>query len=125
MTYAALLTDTCRVVRRTQGAFNDTTGTYDSGTETEIYSGPCHLDSLSGATRVRVGEEAVIQNGYWNFLPPDATGPQPEDIVIMTASEDGNMVGRELTVKKNDANYSPNSANAMRALLCEDFQEGT
>lgn len=124
MTYTSLLTDTCRVVRRVAGTFNDTTGNYGAGTDTEFYSGPCRVDSLSGAARVRVGEEAVIQSGYWVFLPDDAVDPQPEDIVIITSSEDGNMVGRELTVKKNDANYSPNSANAMRALLCDDVQEG-
>jgi hypothetical protein len=124
VTYAGLLTDTCSVVRRTSGAFNDTTGTYAAPTDTSVYSGPCRVDSISGAARVRIGEEAVIQSGYWVFLPPDADDARPEDIVIVTASEDGNMVGRELAVKKNYANFSPNTANAMRALLCDDVQEG-
>jgi hypothetical protein len=125
MTYADLLNDTCQVIRRSGGTWNDTTGTYGPGTDASIYTGPCRVDSISGAARVRLGEEAVIQSGYWVFLPPDSDDAMPEDVVIVTASEDGNMVGRELTVKKNDANYSPNTANAMRALLCEDFQEGT
>jgi hypothetical protein len=124
VSYTALLTDTCSVVRRTPGAFNPTTGAYGPSVDTSVYAGPCRYDSLSGATRVRVGEEAVIQDGSWVFVPPEATGPRPEDIVIMLTSEDASIVGRELTVKKNDANFSPNTANAMRALLCEDFQEG-
>jgi hypothetical protein len=124
MTYTALLTDTCSVVRRTPGAFDPGTGAYAPSTDTGVYAGPCRVDSLAGAARVRIGEEAVIQSGYWVFLPPDSDDPMPEDVVIVTASEDGNMVGRELSVKKNDANFSPNTTNAMRALLCEDFQEG-
>jgi hypothetical protein len=125
MTYTALLTDMCSVVRRTLEDFDAGTGTYAPDTVVFVYSGPCRVDSLSGAARVRVGEEAVIQSGYWVFLPTDATDVMSEDIVIVSASEDGNMVGRELTVKKNMGNFSPNTANAMRALLCEDFQEGT
>lgn len=124
MSYTALLTDTCDVVRRTAGTFNTTTGNYDAPAVTTLYSGACRVDSLSGAARIQVGEEAVIQSGYWVFLPVAATGPQPEDIVIIISSEDGNMVGRELVVKTNDAAHSPNSANAMRALLCEAFSEG-
>jgi hypothetical protein len=128
VTYAALLADTCSVVRRSGGTWNDTTGTYGPGTDTALYAGPCRVDSISGAMggagRIRIGEEAVIQSGYWVFLPPEVIAPKPEDVVIVTASEDGNMVGRELIVKKNDANFSPNTANAMRALLCDDVQEG-
>lgn len=129
MSYTALLTDTCSVVRRTAGAFDPGTGTYPPASETTLYSGSCRVDAMSGAgrvgsSRVNVGEEAVVRNDFLVFLPPDEDTAKPEDIVIVISSEDGAMVGRELVVKANDAAYSPNSATAMRALLCEDFQEG-
>jgi hypothetical protein len=125
MSYDNLLTDTCTIVRRTQGVFNESTGQYGSPTNTSIYSGVCRVAPLSGiARRVRVGEEAVIDRAQWVFLPFSATGVKPEDIVTITASEDPDVIGREMTVKDTAAESSPVTPQAARWLVCEDIQEG-
>jgi hypothetical protein len=124
MSYLALLTDTCRVVRRAPGAFDPATGNYAAATDTEFYNGACRVEALSGAARVVIGEEAVIQGGYRVFLPFAETDPKPEDVVIVTVSEDAAMTGRELIVKEAAASSSPLSDISARWLICEDIQEG-
>jgi hypothetical protein len=124
VSYAALLTDTCRVVRRTAGAFDPGTGGHGAATDTEFYNGPCRIEALSAADRIVIGEEAVIQGGYRVFLPFAETDPKPEDVVIVTASENAAMVNRELVVVEAAAASSPLSDISARWLLCEDIQEG-
>lgn len=125
MSYATLLTDVCSIVRRVPGAFNSTTGGYAPPTDTPVYSGVCRIAPLSGiASRVQVGEEAVIDRGHWVFLPPDATGPKVEDVVTMTEAEDSTLVGREMVVRDMAAEHSPLTATAARWLVVEDIQEG-
>lgn len=125
MTYVALLTDTCAIVRRTPGAFNTGTGNYAAPSDAAIYSGPCRVSPLSGLTsRVTVGEEAVINQSKWVFLPPEATGPTIEDVVTVMTSEDTTLVGKEMVVRDVAAQHSPLTAAAARWLVCEDIREG-
>jgi hypothetical protein len=126
VTYDQLLTDRCRVVRRAGGTFNDTTGNYGPPTDTEFYNGVCRVESLSGqsANRVVVGDEAVVAKGYRVFLPFTETDPKVEDVVIVTTSEDAQMVGRELVVMEAGAAASPLSDMSVRWLVCESHQEG-
>jgi hypothetical protein len=126
MSYAALLTDTCSVVRRVPGAFNPTTGGYAAPSDTPVYSGPCLFQPLSGvASRVQVGEEAVIDRGWWVFLPPEATGSKVEDVVTALTAQDPALTGREMVVRDAAAMYSPRTPAAARWLVVEDIQEGT
>lgn len=124
MSYTGLLTDTCTIVRRAQGAFNSTTGQYASPTDATIYSGPCRVAPRSNeAGRIVVGDEAVIDRSQWVFLPLSATGVQVEDIVKVTASEDADVVNREMVVKDRAAEMSPVTLAGARWLVCEDIQE--
>jgi hypothetical protein len=129
MSYDSLLTDSCAILRRTQGTFNTTTGDYGTATDTEVYAGPCRIAPVfsprgTGIRRDQLGDEAVVDRSRWEFLPFVATGVQVEDIVSVVNSEDADIVGRELTVKDVAAEPSPVSGQAARWLICEDFQEG-
>jgi hypothetical protein len=125
MSYENLLTDTCSIVRRTQGAFNEGTGQYGAPTDAPVYSGVCRVAPRNvQAPRVVVGEEAVIDRSQWVFLPQSTVGVKPEDIVTVTASEDPDVIGREMTVKDTAAEHSPVTSLAARWLVCEDIQEG-
>lgn len=125
MTYDALLVDACSIQRRTGGTFDPGTGTYGPGGGTTIYAGRCRVSpSPSMGQRVQVGEEAVVDQARWVFLPREATGVKVEDIVEVTASEDPDIIGRELTVKTVAAEPSPTSALEARWLICEDIMEG-
>jgi hypothetical protein len=126
MTYTALLTDICRVVRRTGGAFNDVTGLYGPPTDGEFYNGPCRIEALSASgNRVVVGDEAVVDRSIRVFIPFAETDPRPEDVVIVTASEDAAMVGKEFVVVEAAGAASPLTDMAARWLVCEIHQEGT
>lgn len=126
MSYATLLTDTCRVVRRTGGTWNDTTGTYGPSTDTEFYSGVCRVEALSGqqGNRIVVGDEAVIDRSIRVFIPFSEIDVKPEDVVIIAASSDAAMVGKELVVVEAAGAASPLSDIAARWLVCEFVQEG-
>jgi hypothetical protein len=126
VSYDALLTDVCSVVRRVSGAFDPGTGGYGPATDTPIYSGVCRIAPLSGiASRLQIGEEAVIDRGKWVFLPVDATGPKVEDVVIITEAEDADLIGRQMTIRDVVSDHSPITEVGARWLVCEDIQEGS
>jgi hypothetical protein len=124
VSYDQLLTDRCRVVRRVAGAFNDTTGAYGPATDTEFYNGPCRVEALSTGNRVVIGDEAVIDRSIRVFIPFAEVDPKPEDVVIVTTSEDSAMTGKELVVVEHAAASSPLSDMAVRWLVCERIEEG-
>lgn len=123
MSYDSLLTDTGTIVRRAQGAFDPVSGTYPVN-DTEVYSGACRVAPFGQGQRVRVGEEAVIDQGQYVFLPLSATGVKVEDIVKVITSRDADMVNREMTVRYVAAEHSPRTEKGARWLVCEDVREG-
>lgn len=125
MSYAGLLTDTCTIVRRARGAFNTITGAYAASTDTPVYSGACRVAPRQvEASQVVVGEEAVVDRSQWVFLPTTATGVKVEDIVKVTASENADIVNREMVVRDTAAEHSPVTSAGARWLVVEDLQEG-
>lgn len=114
----ATLPDECRVVRRAQGAFDAEDGTHDDSADAEIYEGPCRAVAWPGVTRrVVVGEQVEVLSSYWVTLPNAAVGLRTDDIVIITASADPDLVGREMVVR----DIAQSSIAADRRLVCEDL----
>lgn len=80
------MTDTCKVVRAVQGAFNESTGKRQV-TLTEVYSGPCRVKHPTTAAKpAEAGSQLLVMSALEVHLPVTATGVRAEDVVEITAS---------------------------------------
>jgi hypothetical protein len=96
--YERLMLDTVAIDRKTQGAFNPTTGEYGT-TWTVIYTGPADIKPERMPRDVDAGETATAVGRYDVKLPfATAALVKVEDRVAATASLDVHLIGRPLYV---------------------------
>lgn len=90
-----LLTDTCRVTRQRAHDLDQSSNDYVHGGDELIYEGPCRLWELNTGMSVSIGEESTAVTSSVLSLPWDITPiPIMEDMVEMTGSLDGAVVGK-------------------------------
>jgi hypothetical protein len=83
--FAEALDDDCTITRITvRGTFNDVTGRYSTPVSSTVYAGPCLLRPAEVAP-VERGEAEVTVGRYDVYLPHDADGIGPEDVVTLTS----------------------------------------
>lgn len=98
---AAALTDSCRVLRDTEGVaddtFNTTTLTYEPPADdaTEVYDGPCLLEPKRSLTPRPEGEAQVQRPEWYLSLPVDHEARYGDSAAV--------AVGDRVTVDSNPA----------------------
>lgn len=94
-----LMLDTIVIDRKTQGAFNPTTGQY-AVTWTTVYAGPADVKPTAQRARgVDAGETITAVGRYDVKVPFDIAGlVKVEDRLTATASPDAHLVGRTMYV---------------------------
>jgi hypothetical protein len=91
--------DTC-VIRRVATSVTDQTTGVPARTYADVYSGRCRIQQRStNATRVDVGQDSVLLLGVELQLPMSVTGLEVGDQVTITASADGDLIGRVYLVR--------------------------
>lgn len=113
---------TCQLLRPSDAppALNPSTLAYEPGPPVVLWSGPCRVQpqSRSGAQVVDAAGEQVTLSGYQVTVPISAGQVVVDDLVLITASADPQLVGRTLRV--TDVSYG--DLQAERHLDCEDDQ---
>lgn len=114
----ATLSDVCNVtgVGAGEPVFDPDTGTYVSPNPEVIHAAlPCRVAPWTATRVVQAGEEPVSLGAYHVTVPVSATGIDVDDIVIITASDDADLVGIQLRVTEAFLN----SLGVQRRLACE------
>lgn len=96
-----LMVDTCRIERKSTDApvFDAATGDYTTSSPTLIYDGKCKVSPTGAAQVVQAGQEPVSLWPFTVAVPVSATGILLLDTVIVTASEDADLLDKELVVR--------------------------
>ena len=113
--------DTCTITRKsaTTEVLNTTTGLYNAPTPDTIYSGPCRVRALLTGKNLAESAGAPIElRQYGATLPHTANDVAEGDVLTVTASSDGQLVGRPLYV----LSVGFLSDNVQRRLMLEDRQ---
>jgi hypothetical protein len=99
----SLMQDACTITRTTAGTtFNETTGQYDAGSTSTLYTGKCRVKPRDNADRVvQFGERAVSFWPYIVSVPMSVTTVELNDVITITASAlDASLVGLKLRVRE-------------------------
>jgi hypothetical protein len=108
--------DSCTISRPGRGAFNAQTGIHPP-TEASVYEGDCRVMPWPDmGRRVVAREDLVIQRSFWVSLPTPAEGIEKDDVVEVTDSADGELVGRRLVVR----DVARGSLVVGRRLICQE-----
>lgn len=96
----AFLPDTCTITRGdATPTFNPATLEYDSDPDTTIFTGPCRVSPMDiQQHNVMFGETSRDLLLYIATMPFDAPVLNKDDTFTVTASNDGQLVGRSLDV---------------------------
>lgn len=116
---AAQYPDQVRIERRTQGAFDPVTGLHDPSAAEVLYEGPGRVMPWTGTARQVVVADLQTIKSYWVTVPLGAEDIFPDDVVVVTASADPDLQGRELVVRDKAAS----SLAVERRLVAEDAVE--
>lgn len=96
------MVDVVRLYRPGVPVFDRETGTDVPGPDTELYAGPGRVKPVQALSNdVQAGDREVVLRRYevalpWSALPGDRV--LPGDVVAVTASPDGRLVGLRLWV---------------------------
>lgn len=116
----SLMLDSCTITRSSSehGPFDPGTGGYDDPTATTIYEGPCRVKAATfRALFVEAGERAEVVTQFLVWVPIEAVGIEPNDIVTITAAaSDPDAVGHQLHV----ADVPRGSLMSSRRLVCKE-----
>jgi hypothetical protein len=96
----ALMVDTA-VVSRPGGAavLNATTGILTPAAATTVHTGPCRMRQPTAfEAEVQFGEEQVTTSRFIACFPNDVTGLAIDDVVMITVSDDADMLNRRFRV---------------------------
>jgi ribulose 1,5-bisphosphate carboxylase large subunit-like protein len=119
-TATGTMTATCQITRRATAGTTDAAGTYTPASPTTIYTGVCRVQALATRQQVVViGEAQETQHRYLVTIRYDAADIHIGDLVHVTASVDGGLIGRQLRVV--DATYG--SEQWERDLTCEELED--
>lgn len=96
----ALLPDTCTITREDEDpTFNETTGHYTSDPAATLYTGACRVTPMDLQQRAaEFGEASRDLLLYICTLPYDAPEVRKDDVLMVTASADDELVSRRLEV---------------------------
>lgn len=116
----ALLPDTCTVTRASgEPVFDEATGNYVTPVPTTIYTGACRIAPLSVQDRaVLFGEASVDLVAYRATFPYDVPAFVKDDRVNVTASEDLQLIGRDLEVHS----YEVKTLQTKRRVLLQEVR---
>lgn len=94
------LPDTCTVTRSdATPTFNEATGQYDADPDSTIYTGACRISAMDQQQRMaQFGETSVDLLLYIATFPYDAPVFNKDDVVMVTVSNDPQLVGRTIEV---------------------------
>jgi hypothetical protein len=115
------MVDTCTITRRssTTRVFNATTGAYNDPDPDEIYTGACRVRPLlTGKDTTESAGALVTLRQYAATLPRTTNDIFEGDILTVTASDDGQLIGRPLYV----LSVGFLTDNVHRRLMLEDRQ---
>lgn len=118
---ASAMRDTCTVTRKSATAptYNTTTHLNSVPTPTTVYSGSCRIRALRSERDTEyVGERAAL-NRYGATLPRTESTIEEGDILVVTASDDTQLVGRSFYV----LSVVFSTDNIHRRLVLEDRQQ--
>lgn len=96
----ATLFDECAVTRPgARGSFNESTGSYAGSAGASVYSGACRVAQMSEQDRlVNFGDQETGLVAYVATLPFDAPELHKDDLFTVTASDDAQLLTKELEV---------------------------
>jgi hypothetical protein len=118
------MTAECTITRPSHVAtFNESTGRATFPTATAVYTGPCRLQASQRPTGAgTTGGAQVVQYRYAVAIPADASPPQVNDQVTVTAcAGDPTFVGRVLRI----VDVLDGSLTWQRNLIAEDTEPTT
>jgi hypothetical protein len=112
----SIMVDAVTITRAGAPVFDPNTGTYTPGV-VAVYSGPCRVRPLSGTAMAgSIGDLDSSLTHYVISLPSSADGIERDDIALITASSDADLVNRPLTV----ASVPLKTWSASRRIIVED-----
>lgn len=119
--WADELADSCIVKRQTGSSFDSGTGQTTPSYTTQ-YSGACLVRPVlrEEGRSADFGGQQTEYRRYSVFVPYDTDGLQPDDLVDVTSTRDGDLDGKQLVVR----NVRTDTYNVVRELNCEDNQGG-
>lgn len=119
----SLMTDTCTITRAGtgKGAWNESTGQYDTPARSMVYTGKCRIQIKSivaSSSESDAGERASIAQEFELQLPIAGTDTVAiHDVAEVTAAaHDDSLVGRKFTVT---ARHEKSQATARRLRVVE------
>lgn len=89
--------DSCRIFRRS-GVTVDENFKASRGEAVVKYDGPCRIWEVTAGNQVIVSDQQVVVTQTYLSLPWDAPVPESDDIVLITASADSDLVGRTVAI---------------------------
>lgn len=112
----SLMTDACTIARPTTAPVTDPVSGAVTYPETTIYTGRCRARPAGGGHQVEAGEDITQVFGLRVSVPISVTGVRADDVVTVTASADGSLVGKRLRVREIERG----SHITARRLRCEE-----
>lgn len=102
------MVDSCTITRTTgRGVFNETTGSYDTPTVTQVYSGACRFRTAKDGDQIDFGQQQITEIDMVVELPYTATGIEPDDVVTADTSVDPELTGVSMRVLAVAASSHP------------------
>ena len=92
------MTDACRIFKPGPAVLDRSTGKTTRAAGTTKYEGPCRVFEQQAGTIVQSGEEEVVVTVSYLTLPWNAPIPESDDVVLITSSDDPDLVGRTVTI---------------------------
>ena len=92
------LPDTGTITRSGTSTFDEATGRLAAGTPTTIYSGAMRVRPASAEKVAQFGDQQVTLSSFVLTVPHDATGVEVDDVVTVTASDDADLLTRQMRV---------------------------
>lgn len=95
------MTDTCQIVRMGTTPTTNPVTNLDTYPAVEQYAGQCRVrpNSQSLSTDSGFGEQQVQLLSHMVSIPVSEADVVPDDVVIVTASDDASLVGKRLRVR--------------------------
>ena len=120
LTRGLSMADRCTITRvNADDSFDTGTGVYTAATTSQVYVGPCRVLARAADDRiVLAADDRRPIRSILVLVPFDVDDVEVDDLVNVSVSDDGRLVGRDLRV----TGVEVESEVAVRTLYCEDAQ---
>jgi hypothetical protein len=93
------MTDECQIYTPGPPVLDKATGKTTRGAGTVKYQGVCRVFEQQAGAIVYIGDQQVTTTVSYLTIPFDAPLPETDDVVVITKSDDPDLVGRTVSIQ--------------------------